>query len=567
MRTESKVLKLLCALLAHAVLLTLSCANEAPVEQLEAEYWSPPPRTTFAPRTASIPDEQPRPAALRLLEETRFTLDVQDADLPSLLLGIGRDGPFNTVIAPEVTGRVTVDFRDTSLRQILDELLIPRGYYYKVQGNFLRITAGDISTRTYRVDYPNYQRRGNSDLTIEGAIATSPDIGASGGRAADDVSSTSIRTTQESDFWAELEIGLQFIVHGSAAAENTPEGTGRNLVMSRQSGLLTVTGEPKVLQAVESFLEEIARSTQRQVLIDCRILEIDIGDGLEFGVDWEIAANLGSAEGVFDRNIKPGFKDAFSIADLAPALTGGGFLFGIASDEIGVVLAALAEERNVRVVSTPRLATLNNHKALIKVVRNEVFFIAEVETEILQTVGAAQTTEFVPQVIPVGVTLDITPQISNDGHITMHIHPSISEIVDIVPQPKGDPDLESFGSLPVIDLRETDTVMRVRDQETILIGGLIQSSELRRESKIPVLGDIPYLGQLFRLTDVEEKRTELVILVKPTILDAPMITQVRLEAEESINSLDGLRGDRLKERPWWRRPFGEYYGVRPDDEL
>ena len=119
----------------------------------------------------------------------------------------------------------------------------------------------------------------------------------------------------------------------------------------------------------------------------------------------------------------------------------------------------------------------------------------------------------------------------------------------------------------MIDLRETDTVMRVEDQTTILIGGLIQSRELDRQQKVPLLGDIPIIGQVFRQTKIEELRTELVILLRPTVLDAPTITRVRAEAEAAVEELDGLRGSRLHERPWWRRPFGEYYGVRPDDHM
>jgi len=163
--------------------------------------------------------------------------------------------------------------------------------------------------------------------------------------------------------------------------------------------------------------------------------------------------------------------------------------------------------------------------------------------------------------VPVGVTLDITPQISEGGQITMHIHPSISEVVNIVPQPIADSSIDIAGSLPVIDLRETDTVMRVKDQTTILIGGLMQSREFSRDEKIPVLGDIPIIGQLFRQSKVEETRTELVFFVTPTILDAPAITRVREEAEASLEELDGLRLDRLKEPPWWRYPFFGYYGL------
>jgi MSHA biogenesis protein MshL len=570
MQTERRAKLWLAPLLA----LSLSCATSSPPERLAGSQEVPPP--TLAPRTVSIPDDDPRPAALRLLDETRFTLNVQEAELASLLLGLGRDSPFNVVVEPGVTGTVTADLEDLSLHEILDQLIYPLGYGYSVRGNVLRIFRGVRETRTYRVDYPNYQRRGSSDLTISGAIGASPEIasGGSGSSEAEDTSTAGVQTTQLVDFWAELEEGLRAIVFGTGEAgsgqsQAGAEGAGagalipaRQVALARQAGLVTVTAEPSVLHQVEAYLDEVALSTQRQVLIDTRILEIDIGDELELGVDWEYAPGLGAGKvGTLTRSILPGFPAAAFAQELAPLLTSGGFLFGIAADQFGVELAALASQKDVRLVSTPSLATLNNHKAVIKVVRNEVFFIAEVKTEVVEAVGTTQTTEFVPQIIPVGVTLDITPQISEQGEITLHIHPSISEVVDIVPQPQGDPTLEESGSLPVIDLRETDTVMRVSDKTTIVIGGLIQSREFERQRKVPLLGDIPLLGQIFRRTDTEETRTELLIMVTPRILDPPRIVRVREEAERSIGEAEALRQERLHERPWWRPPFRQYYGV------
>jgi MSHA biogenesis protein MshL len=528
----------------------------------------------LTPRTVSIPSDQPRPAALRLLEETRFTLNVQEAELASLLLGLGRDSPFNVVVEPGVRGKVTADLKDASLREILEQLVHPFGYGYSVRGNVLRIFRGERETRTYRVDYPNYQRRGNSDLTVTGAIAARPEIGGaeSGSSSAEDVSTAGVQTTQEVDFWAELEEGLRAIVFGAAGAEEESEGDDeeaeeraalpdRQVAVARQAGLVNVTAEPAVLHQVEAYLDEVALSTQRQVLIDVRILEIDIGDELELGVGWEYAPDLGSGyAGTLTGSILPALSPIFA-QDLAPLLTNGGFLFGLADEDFGLELAALATQRDVRLISTPRLATLNNHKAIIKVVRNEVFFIAEVETEAVEGVASTRTTQFVPQIIPVGVTLDITPQISDQNEITLHLHPSISEVVDIVPQPQGDPLLTESGSLPVIDLRETDTVMRVADETTVVIGGLIQSREIERQRKVPLLGDLPWLGQIFRRTEIEESRTELVIMVTPRVLDAPKIARVREETQKSIAEADARRRARLHERPWWRRPFREYYGV------
>ncbi|MEM7410912.1 MAG: secretin N-terminal domain-containing protein [Myxococcota bacterium] len=561
----------------------LGCATTGPepeVASTEAPEAAPSPVEPpgFSPRTVTIPDEAPRPPAFRLLEERRFSLNVQDAPLRGVLLGLGRDSAFNTVVEPGVVGSVTADFEDVSLREILDQLLRPRGYRYVLEGNILRVYRTERGTRIYKVDYPNYSRSGSSDLTISGAIAAQPQVGEGGGStsAAEDTSTSGVQTTQVLDFWKEVEEGLRGIVFGSIDGEEdadeedaVPDAVDvpdRSVVVARQAGLITVTAEPEVLRDVEHYLREVSLSTERQVLIDVQILEIDLGDDLSLGVDWDVAVGLGrNVDGSIGRGA--GLDPAFLAQDLAPALLNGGFMFGIVHEEFSAAVNAIADQRDVRVVSTPRLATLNNHKALIKVVRNEIFFIAEVNAEVVDQVGVAQVTEFTPQIVPVGVTLDITPQISDDDRITMHLHPSISEIVDIVTQPSGSPLLDATGSLPVIDLRETDTVMRVDDGSTILIGGLIQSREIERQAKVPVFGDIPWLGQAFRQSNVEHERTELVILVTPRILDAPMISRLRDNARDSFAVLEALRERRLAEGPWWRRPIGESYGVEFDDVL
>ncbi len=560
---------------AILALLALACASAPAPERRRRETAAaiPPPRSELAPLPVSEPDSDVRPAAVRLLDEQRFSLNVQDADLASVLLGLGRRSPLNLVVEPGVRGRVTANLQDVSLLEILDQIVLPRGFYYAVERNLLRIYPSDRQTRTYRIDYPNYTRKGASDLTIAGAISTKPEIGDAAAGASQDVSSAGVQTTQSTDFWTELEQGLREIVFGTggeagAAAAPEPGGEqgagappGRRVLVSRQAALVTITAEARVLEQVERFLAEVARSTGQQVVIDAQIIEVTLRDELDLGLDVEVAPGLGDdTMGVFERLIVPGLREATVVQALAPVLTDGGFSFGFARDELGLVLKALARQTDVRVVSTPRITTLNNHKALIKVVRNEVFFIAEVEVTAFEAVGQTAVTQFTPQIVPVGVTLDVTPYVSQEGEITLHVHPSVSEVVDVVTQPSSDPDQPQVGSLPVIDLRETDTVLRVEDGQTIVIGGLIQSREFDQERKVPLLAEIPWLGQLFRNTSTEERRSELLVLLTPTTLDPPRIARVTEEALASLEETDALRNERLLQRPWWRRPYGQSYG-------
>jgi MSHA biogenesis protein MshL len=562
-----------CRLIEAATLLmaVLACANQGTPAPASVDPPLPALSPELEPVALSEPEREARAPAVRLLEEVRFTLNIHDADLRSVLLGLGKESPLNVVVEPGVGGTVTADLEDVSLLEILDQIVLPRGYYYEVRGNLLSILASDRQTRTYRVDYPNYVRQGNSDLTFSGAISSRPTIGESQGSGGEqDLSSAGLQTTQTLDFWTELEEALRAIVFGPSEEEGDAEaedelaaGPGPSVIVSRQSALVTITAEAGVFPDVERYLEEVARSTGRQVLIDARILEVTLRDEFEFGVDIEYAPDLGGGTaGTIARMITPGLREATVVQRLADTITDGGLQFGIAREDLGAALTAIARQTDVRVVSTPRITTLNNHKALIKVVRNEVFFIADVESDVVEGVGVRQTTDFVPQIIPIGVTLDVTPYVSKQGEITMHIHPSVSEVVEIVEQPTSDPELPDQGSLPVINLRETDTVLRVADGGTIVIGGLVQSREFKIEKKIPLLAEIPWLGQAFQKTESEERRSELLILLTPTVIDAPRVARVSEEAMDSIEALDSLRRERQTESPWWRRPFGRAYGVK-----
>ncbi len=553
-----------------------SCATDPVSPPLVSELAMVPPLPPpdLMPRSLSRPDADPRPAALRLLEATRFTLTVQDAELRGLLLGLGRESPLNVVVDRRVTGLVTADLREATLLEILDQVVVQRGYRYEFSGGVLRISPSEPETRIYRLSYPNYVREGTSELALAGFIGAAPSIGEGAGDSSggEDSSLSELTTTYRSDVWTEVEQAVRTIVFGSTeatgdSADEAGEGEDaaeviarpprRRVVVSRQAALVSVTAEPAALQEVERYLTAVAESMDQQVLIDAQFVEITLGDELDIGVDYEVAAENA---GIFSRLITPGSREAMLAQSLAPVLTKGGLQLGVANNNFGAILRALAIQTDVRVVSTPRITTLNNHKALIKVVRNEVFFVAEVETVATDS-AVLQTTEFKPQVIPVGVTLDVTPHVSNGSEITLHLRPSVSEIVGVEAQPTSDPDLPQNGSLPVVDLRETDSVVRVSDGTTIVIGGMVRSREMEEERRVPFLGNIPWLGMLFKRLITDEQRTELVVFLTPTILDRPRVQRVSDVLGAGQDVVDELRHDRT-EWPWWRAPYGRSYGVK-----
>ncbi len=543
---------------------------------------SPAPEPAPAPRMLSLPDERPRDPVVRLMSEGRYTLTVQNADLVGILLGLAHDLPINVVVEPGVTGKVDADLKNASMIDLLQQLVIARGYRYEIEGRTVRIYAVDRETRTWQIDYPSTRQSGESRFSVSGAVAqsasgssSSSSSGSSSGSQSQDTSTSGISTEQAIDFWSEIEGAVRLLVEGTEVVAEAPavDGQvateapavisapgGRRVLVSRQAGLLLVTAPGAVLDEVDRYLELAARSLGRQVLIDTRIIEVTLGDELDLGLDIEFSPGLDGTlgqdpAGTIVRAITGGITrdNAIAAADLAPLLTTGGFTFGIATDTIGVMLTALARQSDVRVVSTPSIATLNNHKAIVKVVRNEVFFIAETEVSVIANVGQSAVTTFAPSITPVGVTLDVTPQIAENGDVTLHVHPSVSEIVEVREQPLVAGQTAS-GSLPVVNLRETDSVVRVRDGETLVIGGLIQTRDLDIEKKVPLLGDIPWLGQLFRQSDVVEVRSELVIFLAPTVLDAPTIRRVDSDSRARLDVLDETRFDRRSIVPrWWRQ--------------
>ncbi|MFQ5697581.1 MAG: hypothetical protein ACE5IL_04765, partial [Myxococcota bacterium] len=545
-------------------LLLGACVHGAPAippaespSQASAPVLEPP---SIAPRSLSRPDTRPRSAAIRLLSRGRYTLNVQDEDLAALLLGLGKDLPLNVVVGPGVHGTVSADLEGVSMLEILDQIVIPRGYYYRVEGRTLTVYSIDRATRVYRIDYPATARTGEAELSVRGAVAQ--DINTGGNQSqSEDVSESNVTTDYKANLWEEVEAGVRLIVFGNErggtadSEEETadpeeaseaerppgPDTPSRSVLVSRQSGLIIVTASGEMLDRVDHYLAEVKRSLSRQVLIDARIIEVALSDELDLGVSWEFSPGFGdrAIAGTVTRSITGGLAREGAVASqaLAPGLTAGGFMFGIASNEVGAMINALAKQTDLRVIATPQLATLNNHKALIKVIRNEVFFVSDVEVNAFSQVGQSAVPNFDPTITPVGVTLDVTPFISEDGEITLHLHPSVSEIVSIVTQPKALDSLPDSGSLPVVDLREADTLLRVRDGQSVVIGGLRQERELDIEKKVPLLGDIPWLGQLFRGSRVETRRTELVIFVTPHLLDAPTIERVREDRENALHAL------------------------------
>ena len=315
---------------------------------------------------------------------------------------------------------------------------------------------------------------------------------------------TSISTSTETDFWKDLLASLQVMIG---------KEEGRSVMVMPQAGLVTVRAMPNEIRSVKEFLATSEEHVQRQVILEARILEVSLSDGYQQGINWsEILANSGSTDFQFSTT-------SGSLGDAISATLGGVTSLSFVNKDFSGVLNLLQTQGNVQVLSSPRVTAINNQKAVIKVGDDE-YFVTDVSSESTVTAATASTTPNI-ELTPFfsGIALDVTPQIDAQGGVLLHVHPSVIETEE---QEKVVTLNEEQFVLPLAasNIRESDTIIHARSGEIVVIGGLMQSIISETESKTPLLGDIPLLGNLFKNRQESEIKKELVILLRPTVVSA-----------------------------------------------
>ncbi len=441
--------------------------------------------------------------------ETLYSWSLRDADIRDVLLTFARGSKTNIIVEPGVTGRVTVDLNMVSFDQILEYLLSPLGVVYSREGTFTRVFRPKLKTRIFSLDYVNTQRVGQGSLSID-----------SGGNAGQiqSLSSTSIKNTSTIDFWGTVIDALNTIIFaekgslesGAGGAFSKKDESGRQLIINPQSGVVLVTDVDKKLEEVNRFIQAIQESIKRQVMIQAKIVEVALSDNFEMGINWSYVADFPEWSKVIGA-LSGG-------ATVAQNLVTGSEVFqlGVTNRHISILLDAIAKQGNLDILSSPQIVTLNNQTAIIKVTQETVYFETTTEVD-ADTDTVTQSIE--SNTIDVGIVLDVTPQISADGMITLNIHPSISEIVGEAVSKEGD-------TRPIIDRRETNAVVKVQDGQTIIMAGLMKEKKKEELRMVPCLGQIPFLGALFRHTVQNKEKVELVIMLTPVILNNSRIERI-----------------------------------------
>jgi MSHA type pilus biogenesis protein MshL len=409
-------------------------------------------------------------------------------------------------------------------------------------GNTVRVAPEKRVIRVFQVDYLLTGRTGSGSLMA----STSTSGGGGGSAGAGGTSSASSTTTSESqstntvvteekgDFWGGLaeEVGA-FLSPG-----------GGKVVVNRTSGTVTVTDYMENVVQVERYLRMIEARVRTGVVIETRIMEVTLDDSTRYGIDWTALPDLTSL------SLSGGLAGG---ATAAQGLSTGAttFRLGVAGSKFNAFLDAQAQAGNLNVLSAPKVSTLNNQKAIIRIGRQDIFFRAVVTPA---STNSAAFTTFIPDSVTEGIILSVTPQVGQDGRIMLAIHPTITEKV-------GEAVAPDRNTAPILDVRETNTVVTVADGETVFIGGMMQERTQETVNSVPLLGDIPYIGAAFRSNVQVKKKTELVILITPRVVRSGEGSEIAARERERLRSLQ--RGHHLGGRPQLYGTEGERETLRP----
>jgi MSHA biogenesis protein MshL len=487
--------------------------------------------------------------------EPRFDLSVVNAPAGQVFMAIVSGTRYNMLVGPEVGGNITVNLRDVSVREALESIRDLYGYEYSIKGNRITIQPNTLQTRVFQVNYLASRRQGATELRVtSSSIATggpsstgsttTPATGqpqplGTGNPTATGGNTTSrVQTNSDTDFWRDMKSALETIISGE----------GRSVVVNSISGVLVVRALPSELRSVEQYLKATQVVVDRQVMLEAKILEVSLSEQFQSGVNWSsfggtnrrLSAGVAQPGAVLRPPNVPVAGVGSDMADvansyseiydgtttvlpgvgglLASSALGNGFV-GLAfqTANFAALLSFLETQGSVSVLSSPRIATINNQKAVLKVGTDELYVTNVTTTSTSTTSGTTATPSLTLQPYFSGISLDVTPQIDEDGNIILHVHPAISNVAEkskLI-------DLGSMGQfkLPLASssVNETDSIVRVQDGNIVAIGGLMTQEQSSDRSGLPGTVNSP-AGVLLGQRGSKMVKRELVILLKPTVI-------------------------------------------------
>ncbi|MCQ8105078.1 pilus (MSHA type) biogenesis protein MshL [Methylomonas sp. SURF-2] len=503
-----------------------------PAPMLETDPNSAPPA---AVTDALIPAFDPSQLSEAPAPASGFNISVHEVEAREFFMSLVFDSQENMVVHPDVTGRISLELKNVTVPQVLSAVQKVYGYDYSKTDIGYIVYPASLQTKIFKIDRIDLLREGVSSTRVSsGQINTGNrrlgnlnqmNTGANpavpgGGNYANQNNNTSgswINTTSKTDFWDELQQSLGAIVDVMPTANNSDEmqnpQTGGKVVLNKQTGIVVVRANPGQMREVEKLVASTQDQLGRQVVIEAKILEIELNDEHQDGVNWASMVRDGTNAFLMASNPIP--------AMAANAISSSTQVFTV-SGNIGdfyAFISLMERQGKTNILSSPRISTLNNQKAVIKVGQDE-YFITDVSSNNILTGGSATNT--VTQDITwtpffSGIALDVTPQIADNNKVTLHIHPSITRV-------RGEDKTFTIngqdGSIPMAlnTVRESDSIVHAENGQIIVIGGLMQEDREENKSGVAFFSRIPYLGNLFRENKGNGRKSELVILLKPTII-------------------------------------------------
>jgi MSHA biogenesis protein MshL len=473
-------------------------------------------KALLPPIQATVPQGGTEPA------ETRFDLSLNNAPARDVFMGLVEGTPYSMLLPPDLSGTLSLHLKATTVPEAMDAIRRVYGYDYRRDGGRFMVLGRGMQTRIYPVNYLNLNRKGKSDVRVNTGELTHSTTGAgsSASTTTEQQNSMQVDTESQTDFWKDLKESLGTVIG--------TEG-GRQVVVNPQSGIVMVRAMPDELRVVEDYLGLTATTVNRQVILEAKIINVELSDRFQTGINW--AAIQGSSvfgqvgggtifqgAGVSEIAGKTGILPGSPPSGTNTSAFGGVFSIATSATDFGAFVELLQTQGNVHVLSSPRVSTINNQKAVIKV-GGEEFYITAISSTPSGVVGVPPTTEVTLTPFFSGVALDVTPQIDENNAIVLHIHPAISEVKQ---KDKTFTVNDAVSTLPLAasTIQESDNVVRAQSGQFVVIGGLMKEATSDENAGIPFISDIPLLGNLFKHKRVIRIKNELVLLLKPTIVEA-----------------------------------------------
>ena len=501
--------------LIFGLLMVAGCGASNPPDVSDGHLMFDRPAADGIPEPVARVPVLPKPQQRPDLET--YTVVVNDVPIRELLFSMARDARLNLDIGSDIDGNVTMNAIDQTLPKILDRISRQTSIRYQLLDNTLRVQADTPFLKTYSISYLNISRRSEGTVEVSSQIQSTGtgnvqggQGGASRGQSGNDSSSV-VQNRSDNHFWKTLTMNVAAIIGQPVKASGDDDvQTGDNIIVNKESGMIAVKATAKQHSQIQAFIDKVLDSVQRQVLIEATIAEVKLSDRYQAGIDWSLVTSdpkTTTTQDLLGGNLASTPFFSFNIADT------------INGDPLNVTLKALETFGDVKVLSSPKVMAINNQSALLKVVDNEVYFTTDVEAvpgSVNQ--NAFFTVDTDVNTVPVGFVMSVTPFIDSNEVVTLNVRPTISRIIDFVADPN--PVLAEAGvtsEIPVIQVREIESVLKIENGDTAVIGGLMQDQIDKSTTGVPILSSIPLLGTLFSYRDDTYVKSELVIFIRPVV--------------------------------------------------